>query len=95
MVSLKQCLERFESILTASANLPLPLSERRQSPRKYLTRDSQLTDFDFVGFDVEGRVGDMESSFKELKDMVNSTLIQKKGRDDELEMTKTRGIYPA
>lgn len=50
-----------------------------------------MTDFDFVGFDVEGRVGDMETSFKELKDMVNSTLIQKKGRDDELEMSKTRG----
>ncbi|CEJ92929.1 Putative Kinesin protein 1 [[Torrubiella] hemipterigena] len=41
-------------------------------------------------FDVEGRVGDMESSFKELKDIVNSTLIQKKGHDDALEMAKTR-----
>ncbi|KAJ2982812.1 hypothetical protein NQ176_g1127 [Zarea fungicola] len=41
-------------------------------------------------WDVDGRVGDMESQFKELKDMVNSTLSQKKGHDDALERAKTR-----
>ncbi len=60
------------------------------SPRKYLNKTSDLTDF-VVVFDVDGRVGDMESQFKELKDMVNSTLTQKKGHDDALELAKTRG----
>lgn len=42
-------------------------------------------------FDVDGRVIDMESQFNELKDMVNSSLTQKKGHDDALELAKTRG----
>ncbi|KAJ4159334.1 uncharacterized protein LMH87_008239 [Akanthomyces muscarius] len=41
-------------------------------------------------FDVDGRVIDMESQFNELKDMVNSSLTQKKGHDDALELAKTR-----
>ncbi|KAI9896926.1 hypothetical protein N3K66_007948 [Trichothecium roseum] len=41
-------------------------------------------------WDVDGRVGDMESQFKELKDMVNSTLTERKGHEDALEIQKTR-----
>ena len=33
----------------------------------------------------------MESQFKELKDMVNSTLTERKGQDSALELAKTRG----
>lgn len=33
----------------------------------------------------------MESQFKELKDMVNSTLSERKGQDSALELAKTRG----
>lgn len=35
----------------------------------------------------------MESQFKELKDMVNTTLSERKGHDDALELAKTRGKY--
>ena len=59
------------------------------STRKFLSKDSSLTDY--VVWDVDGRVGDMETQFKELKDIVNSTLTQKKGHDDALELAKTRG----
>ncbi|KAH7152766.1 P-loop containing nucleoside triphosphate hydrolase protein [Dactylonectria macrodidyma] len=41
-------------------------------------------------WDVDGRVGDMESQFKELRDMVNTTLVEKKGHDDALELARTR-----
>jgi kinesin family protein C1 len=35
----------------------------------------------------------MESQFKELKEMVNTTLSERKGQDDALELAKTRGEY--
>ncbi|EGX91689.1 kinase-like protein KLPA [Cordyceps militaris CM01] len=41
-------------------------------------------------WDVDDRVGDMESQFEQLKDIVNTTLTQKKGHDDALELAKTR-----
>lgn len=59
------------------------------SRRNFLCKDSNLTNY--AVWDVDGRVGDMETQFKELKDIVNSTLTQKKGHDDALELAKTRG----
>ncbi|RKK80976.1 Kinesin-like protein klpA [Fusarium oxysporum] len=41
-------------------------------------------------WDVDGRVVDMESQFKELKEMVNTTLSERKGQDDVLELAKKR-----
>ncbi|KAF4451133.1 kinesin family member C1 [Fusarium austroafricanum] len=41
-------------------------------------------------WDVDGRVGDMESQFKELKEMVSTTLKEQKGHDDALELAKKR-----
>ena len=42
---------------------------------------------------MDGRVGDMESQFKELKDMVNSTLTQRKGQEEAMDLVKTRGEW--
>lgn len=61
------------------------------TPSKFLTKTSNLTDF--TVWDVDGRVGDMESQFKELKDMVNSSLSERKDQENALEMAKTRGKY--
>ncbi|KAG5810091.1 hypothetical protein H9Q74_002825 [Fusarium xylarioides] len=41
-------------------------------------------------WDVDGRVVDMESQFKELKEMVNTTLSERKGQDDALELANKR-----
>ncbi|KAG9253020.1 P-loop containing nucleoside triphosphate hydrolase protein [Emericellopsis atlantica] len=41
-------------------------------------------------WDVDGRVGDMESQFKDLKEMVNATLSDRKSHEDALELAKTR-----
>jgi kinesin family protein C1 len=60
------------------------------SPAKlYLTKDSNTTGF--AVWDVDGRVGDMESKFQTLSDMVQSTLDAKKAHDDALDLTRTRG----
>ncbi|KAF4470224.1 kinesin family member C1 [Fusarium albosuccineum] len=41
-------------------------------------------------WDVDGRVVDMESQFKELKEMVNTTLSERKGQEDALDLAKNR-----
>ncbi|EFY92052.1 kinesin related protein 1 [Metarhizium acridum CQMa 102] len=43
-------------------------------------------------WDVDGRVDSMESQFRELKDMVNTTLVERKGHEDALELAKTRVV---
>ncbi|KPM36602.1 Kinesin-like protein klpA [Neonectria ditissima] len=61
-----------------------------------LHRDSSLTSrfnqlsLEDAAWDVDGRVGDMESQFKELKEMVNTTLIERKGHENAVELAKTR-----
>lgn len=34
----------------------------------------------------------MESQFKELKEMVNSTLTERKGQEQAMDLVKTRGL---
>ncbi|OAA54431.1 kinase-like protein KLPA [Cordyceps fumosorosea ARSEF 2679] len=72
-----------------------PTSRLKHVPRPKTShghRDEDLLDQSTTTnvWDVDGRVGDMESRFEELKDMVNITLTQKKGHDDALELAKTR-----
>ncbi|POR32021.1 Kinesin-like protein [Tolypocladium paradoxum] len=68
---------------------------RSQAPRPRTAHDHR--DEDHYGdvstssaWDVDGRVDTIESQFKELKDMVNTTLTQKKGDEDAFEMAKSR-----
>ncbi|QGI98730.1 hypothetical protein CEK26_011799 [Fusarium fujikuroi] len=63
-------------------------STSRQTSKSFLNKDSNLTSY--VAWDVDGRVVDMESQFKELKEMVNTTLSERKGQDDALELAKKR-----
>ena len=82
-------LQRVDKCIT---NVKAVLSPSKSpSPQKFLTKYSNVTDY--LVWDVDGRVGDMESQFKELKDMVNSSLTQKKGHDDAFELAKTRGRH--
>ena len=59
------------------------------TPAKFLRKEANLTNYE--AWDVDGRVGDMESQFKELKDMVNTTLGERKSHENALELAKTRG----
>lgn len=88
----KRQVEKLQGCITLfKANSPT--KSPTKSPTRYnsfLTKDSNLTGF--VAFDVDGRVGDIESQFKELKAMVDTTLLDRKGMDDALELAKKRGM---
>ncbi|GJN76501.1 kinesin-like nuclear fusion protein [Purpureocillium lilacinum] len=43
-----------------------------------------------TAWDVDGRVDTMETQFRELQNMVNTTLTQRKGEDEALELAKRR-----
>lgn len=80
---LQGCIALFKT------NSPNKSPAKSPMRNNYLTKDSNLTGF--VAFDVDGRVGDIESQFKELKAMVDTTLLDRKGMDDALELAKKRG----
>ncbi|KAM3480577.1 hypothetical protein MY8738_004882 [Beauveria namnaoensis] len=85
---------KMTAIRPPSARPPAARS-KGQAPRPKTShghRDEDLLDQTTItnAFDVDGRVGEMESQFKELKDIVNSSLTEKKEYDDALELAKTR-----
>lgn len=83
-------LDQFQESLSLSPVKTFTSPIKSPCPSKaFLTKDSKLTSY--VAWDVDGRVVDMESQFKELKEMVNTTLSERKGQDDALELAKTRG----
>lgn len=85
-------LDQFQESLSLSPVKTFTSPIKSPGPSKsFLTKDSKLTSY--VAWDVDGRVVDMESQFKELKEMVNTTLSERKGQDDALELAKTRGEY--
>lgn len=85
-------LDQFQESLSLSPVKTFTSPTKSPCPSKsFLTKDSKLTSY--VAWDVDGRVVDMESQFKELKEMVNTTLSERKGQDDALELAKTRGEY--
>lgn len=85
-------LDEFEVTLLLSPSKTFQSPIKTPSPTKsFLNKDSNL--HSFIAWDVDGRVVDMESQFKELKDMVNTTLSERKGHDDALELAKTRGKF--
>ncbi|KFH42646.1 Kinesin-like protein-like protein [Hapsidospora chrysogenum ATCC 11550] len=87
--SQKQLEGQFEKLEESLSTLKAGRSPLKSPyPNKFLTKTSNLTGF--VVWDVDGRVGDMETQFKELKDMVNTTLSERKGQDHALELAKTR-----
>ncbi|SCO18647.1 probable kinesin-related protein KLPA [Fusarium fujikuroi] len=82
-------LNEFEESLSLSPVKKFTSPVKNTSPSKsFLNKDSNLTSY--VAWDVDGRVVDMESQFKELKEMVNTTLSERKGQDDALELAKKR-----
>jgi hypothetical protein len=88
----KRKLDEFEESLSLSPVKTFHSLTKPSSPSKsFLSKDSNLTSY--VAWDVDGRVVDMESQFKELKEMVNTTLSERKGQDDALELAKKRGRY--
>ncbi|KAL2211797.1 kinesin-domain-containing protein [Sarocladium strictum] len=73
---------------------PVHARSKSQAPRPRTAHGHRLEEPvdapDDNAFDVDGRVGDMESQFKELKEMVNSTLTERKGQEQAMDLVKTR-----
>ncbi|KAI1065168.1 hypothetical protein LB507_001369 [Fusarium sp. FIESC RH6] len=72
---------------------PAHARSKSQAPRPrtaHAIREEQNEPPASNAWDVDGRVVDMESQFKELKEMVNTTLSERKGHDDALELAKKR-----
>ncbi|RDA94916.1 hypothetical protein CP533_0110 [Ophiocordyceps camponoti-saundersi (nom. inval.)] len=82
----KHQLHVVESSISAIKNRRFP--SKTLTPRKFLTKDSDLTGF--TAWDVDGRVDTIESQFQELKDMVTDTIERRKGDENAFELAKTR-----
>jgi kinesin family protein C1 len=55
----------------------------------FLTKETTLTNF--TAWDVDERLQDLDTQFRQMKDVMNSTLTERKGLDEALELAKTRG----
>ena len=84
---MKRKLDRLQLSISAVKTATSPT--KSPSPSNFLTKSSNLTGY--AAWDVDGRVGDMETQFKELKAIVDTTLTERKGHDEALALAKTRG----
>lgn len=74
------------------SSLKPPLSPSKfSSPCHFLRKDSNLAGF--AAWDVDGRVNNVDAHFKELKDIVSSSLAAQKGQEDAMELAKSRGGF--
>lgn len=88
---METALNTFEKTLkNAVADSPKK-SPSKCSPSKkpcFLRKESTLTDF--TAWDVDDRLHEVEAQFRALKDVMNSSLTDRKSQDEALELAKTR-----
>lgn len=48
---------------------------------------------DFTAWDVDDRLQEVEAQFRALKDVMNSSLTDRKSQDEALELAKTRSKF--
>lgn len=84
-------MKTFERVLFSITRTPLPSRSLSRSPTKqmFLTKETTLTNF--TAWDVDERLQDLDTQFRQMKDVMNSTLTERKGLDEALELAKTRG----
>jgi hypothetical protein len=87
---MKTMLDRFEDTVKSAFDTPRSPS-KSTSPSKlpFLTKESNLTGF--IAWDVDERLQEVESQFKGLKEMMNSTVNDRRAMEDAVELAKTRG----
>jgi kinesin family protein C1 len=89
----KTLLENLETAVMTVIKTPGPRSPSK-SPSKqcFLTKEtSTLTNF--TAWDVDERLHEVEAQFRAMKDVMNSTITDRKGLDEALELAKTRGKW--
>jgi kinesin family protein C1 len=87
-------INTFEKTLTNWVATSPQKSPSRCSPSKpskkmqFLRKELMLTDF--TAWDVDDRLHEVEAQFRALKDVMNSSLTDRKSQDEALELAKTR-----
>jgi len=76
-----------KKIVQSAGKSPTKCSPSKQ---QFLRKDSSLTDFKFKAWDVDDRLHEVEAQFRALKDVMNSSLTDRKSQDEALELAKTR-----
>lgn len=88
-------IKTYEKVLkSAVADSPKKKSPSKCSPSKkpcFLRKESTLTDF--TAWDVDDRLHEVEAQFRALKDVMNSSLTDRKSQDEALELAKTRSKF--
>jgi len=88
-------LNTFDKFLKSTIAASPQKSPSKQSPSKklhFLRKESTLTDF--TAWDVDDRLHEVEAQFRALKDVMNSSLTDRKSQDEALELAKTRSKCP-
>lgn len=85
----KQLKRQLELVELSISKITSTSPSKSPSPKRFLNKTSNLTAY--TAWDVDGRVDTMETQFRELQNMVNTTLTQRKGEDEALELAKRRG----
>ncbi|GKT66832.1 kinesin family protein [Colletotrichum tofieldiae] len=81
-------MERLEETIMTIKDSRSPARSPSPSRPYFLTKDSNLTQF--VGWDVEGRVAELDSQFKQVKESMNVMLSDKELMDERVGMYKKR-----
>jgi len=87
---IRRVFNKYEEALTA-CKTPSPFKPSSAvQPTKFLTKEtSTLTNF--TAWDVDERLHELDSQFKQMKEMMNVSLSDKKAMEDAVELAKTRG----
>jgi hypothetical protein len=84
-----QQVELLGSAITAARSAASPMKSASPIKLDFLTKDSNTKAF--TGWDMDERLGGIESHFKELKDAVSLSLNDRKTLEDAVDMSKRRG----
>jgi kinesin family member C1 len=83
MASFEETLKSATKTINSPSKTPTPAKP------PFLNKYSNLTAY--VGWDVDGRLDEVESQFKGLKEMMSTTLSDRKAMEDAIDLAKTRG----
>lgn len=83
-----QQLARVDSTYRAART---PLMSPSPTKASFLTKESNL--HNFVAWDVDERLGNFESEFKAMKEMINNSISGQKSLEDDVAAVRQKGEY--
>lgn len=86
---LQVIFNKFENTMTACQS-PSPLKLCSPSRSPFLTKET-TTLTNFTAWDVDERLHELDSQFKQMKEVMNVSLTDRKALEDAVDLAKTRG----